>query len=60
MGELVKKITKLIDVKSIVTLWLTYTFTELAKKGYVDIQQFMAIFTMIIGFYYGTQKMKQE
>lgn len=58
MKELVSKITKLIDVKSIVTLLLTGAFVFLVADRVVDGDKFMAIYTMIIGFYFGTQATK--
>lgn len=60
MKELLAKITKLIDVKSIMTLTLTIGFLVLVGEGKIDGQQFMAIFTMIVGFYFGTQASKKS
>lgn len=48
------RLAKLIDVKSIVTLLLTITFVVLALRGAIP-QDFMMIYTVIIGFYFGTQ-----
>ena len=53
------KLAKLIDVKSIVTLCLTLVFCVLSLLGEVP-QEFLAIYTMIIGFYFGTQATKRE
>ena len=50
------KIAKLIDVKSIVTLILTAVFSYLAIEGKISGTEFLTIFTVIIGFYFGTQK----
>ena len=58
MKELLSKITKLIDVTSIMTLILTVAFVMLVSDEKVDGQQFMAVFTMIVGFYFGTQSKK--
>ena len=60
MKEFIAKITKLIDVKSIMTLTLTVGFLVLVSEGKIDGQQFMAIFTMIVGFYFGTQSAKNS
>ena len=57
---MLKKLAKLIDVKSIVTLALTATFIVLCLKGVVGAEQFMSIFTVIISFYFGTQYGKRE
>lgn len=56
--ELKEKLMKLIDVKSIMTLSLTAAFLILVAKGLIDGDKFMAIYTMIIGFYFGIQSKK--
>lgn len=53
------KLEKLIDVKSIMTLALTLVFCVLALFGEVSAQQFVTIFTVIVGFYFGTQAQKK-
>lgn len=58
MNEIKKRAAKLIDVKSIVTLCLTVVFCVLSLIGVVP-QEFLAIYTMIIGFYFGTQATKK-
>ena len=45
---------RLLTVKSIVTLALTAVFAFLAITGAVS-QEFMLIYTTVIGFYFGTQ-----
>ncbi|MCR5203446.1 MAG: hypothetical protein K6E47_00140 [Lachnospiraceae bacterium] len=57
---MLKKIAKLIDVKSLVTLALTATFIVLSLKGTITADNFMSIFTVIIAFYFGTQVGKKE
>ncbi|MCM1474255.1 MAG: hypothetical protein NC040_09355 [Muribaculaceae bacterium] len=59
---MLQKFAKLIDVKSIITLFLTFIFGVLALKGSVSADQFLTIFTTIIAFYFGTQyeKIKSE
>lgn len=52
------KISKLIDVKSIMTLALTGGFIGLTCAGEITGEQFLTIFTMIVGFYFGTQSQK--
>ena len=52
------KLKKLIDVKSIVTILLTGIFSLLAVRGTIDPGQYMTIYTVIIGFYFGTQTVK--
>ncbi|MEG1152251.1 MAG: hypothetical protein RSD67_05205, partial [Oscillospiraceae bacterium] len=53
-----KKLAKLIDVKSIVTILLTAIFCVLALTSKISGEQFLTIFTVIIAFYFGTQAMK--
>ena len=54
-----EKLIKLIDVKSIMTLALTLVFCLLALFGKVSAEQFITIFTVIVGFYFGTQAQKK-
>ena len=57
MKNIIAKIAKLIDVKSIVTLGLTAVVMYLAIKGCIDIEN---IYLMIIAFYFGTQTQKKS
>lgn len=57
---MLQKLSKLIDVKSIVTLFLTFIFGVLALKGNVTADQFLTVFTTIIAFYFGTQYEKTK
>lgn len=54
------RIAKLIDVKTIVTFTLTAAFTYLAVTKEIKPDIFMAIYTMVIGFYFGTQHEKSK
>lgn len=53
-----EKVAKLIDVKSIMTLTLTAGFIGLTCTGQINGQEYMSLFTMIVGFYFGTQAQK--
>lgn len=55
-----EKLAKLIDVKSIMTLALTGGFIGLTCTGEITGDQFLTIFTMIVGFYFGTQAEKKN
>lgn len=55
-----EKLAKLIDVKSIMTLALTVGFVGLTCTGEISGQEYLTIFTMIVGFYFGTQTQKAE
>lgn len=48
----------LLKVKSIVTIILTLVFAYLAIVSVVSGEQFQTIYTMVIGFYFGTQYQK--
>ena len=54
------KLAKLIDVKSIMTLALTGGFVALTCTGEISGQEYLTIFTMIVGFYFGTQSQKNK
>ena len=54
------RLTKLIDVKSIMTLTLTIAFVAMVVQGVIDGDKFMAIYTMIVGFYFGVQSTKDK
>lgn len=54
------RIAKLIDVKTIVTFALTGAFVFLAVRERIEPKEFMTIYTMIIGFYFGTQFEKHK
>lgn len=55
---MLNRLAKLIDVKSIMTLSLTGAFIFLVGGGQIDGDKFMAIYTMIVGFYFGVQTSK--
>lgn len=55
MQLLIERITNLLCIKSIVTLALTATFVFLCVNGTVSADMFLTIFTVVIGFYFGTQ-----
>lgn len=56
-----ERVAKLLTVKSIVTIALTFVFCLMTVRGMVNSDQFLTIFTVVIGFYFGTQhERKQE
>lgn len=55
-----EKLAKLIDVKSMMTLLLTLVFCVLSLCGIISGQNFQTIFTVIVGFYFGTQAKKTK
>jgi hypothetical protein len=54
------KLAKLLTVKSIVTLIITAVFAYLSIIGKVTSEDFIQIFLIIIGFYFGTQHEKKS
>ena len=54
------RLAKLINVKSIVTIALTAFFSALSLKGKITPESFLTIFTVVIGFYFGTQAKKED
>lgn len=57
---MIKQLAKLINVKSIVTIALTTVFSVLSLKGRITPESFLTIFTVVIGFYFGTQAKKED
>lgn len=53
-----KELKALIQVKKLIALMLTVAFIILTLRGTVSSSEFMAIFTMIAGFYYGQSTAK--
>ncbi|MBD5118733.1 MAG: hypothetical protein HDT37_06440 [Clostridiales bacterium] len=51
---LANRLTRLLCVKSLITLILTGVFAVMALRGQVN-QEFMTVYTVIIAFYFGTQ-----
>ena len=54
------RLAKLINVTSIVTIVLTAVFSALSLKGKITPESFLTIFTVVIGFYFGTQAKKED
>lgn len=53
-----QKLTKLVDVKSLMTLTLTAVFAGLSAVGKISSTEFLDIFKLIVIFYFGTQAVK--
>ena len=60
MENLKKRLANLLTVKSIVTVALTAVFSVLAMRGTISGTKFLTIFTVVIGFYFGTQRAKED
>lgn len=57
-AKLADNVAALLKVKTIVTLSLTLEFCLLAHTGALS-TEFLTIYTMIVGFYFGTQSKKE-
>lgn len=58
MYELKRRACNLLSVKSLVTLTLTGVFALLSLRGRVS-QELMSVYTVVVGFYFGTQTRKE-
>lgn len=54
-----KIVDRLVSIKSIVTVVLTAVFAYLSATGQIAEQNFMNVFLIIVGFYFGTQHEKK-
>ena len=54
---IIKRLSSLLSVKSVVTLTLTAVFAVMALKGTIS-QDFMTVYAVVIAFYFGTQSQK--
>lgn len=54
------RVSKLLEVKSLITLATTFTFVFLSITNEIKPEQFLTIFTTIIAFYFGTQTAKDN
>lgn len=59
MKDVIKNLANMIKVKTIVTVLLTVTFCILALANKISAELFMAVFTTVIAFYFGTQHEKK-
>ena len=56
--DIKKRLANLCSVKSIVTILTTIVFCYLSITGVLSSEQFIAIFTTVVAFYFGTQTQK--
>ena len=54
METVKKNLANLLKVKTLITLPLTAVFCYLAIRGDIP-SEFLAVFTTVVGFYFGTQ-----
>ena len=60
MDTMKKRLANLLTVKSIVTVALTIVFSVLALRGTISGTELLTIFTVVTGFYLGTQRAKED
>jgi hypothetical protein len=57
--DIMKNLSALFKVKSIVTLAITGVFCYLSVVRVISAELFMTVFTVVISFYFGTQYEKK-
>jgi len=55
-----QRLDKLLSVKSIITIFCTLIFTCLTLRGTISGQEFLTVFTVVVGFYFGTQAERKK
>ena len=60
MENIKKRVANLLAVKSLVTITLTVVFAVLALRGSISGTEFLTIFTTVIAFYFGTQRVRED
>lgn len=60
MENIKKRLGNLLSVKSLVTITLTVVFSVLALRETISGSEFLTIFTVVIGFYFGTQRVAED
>ena len=60
MENIIKRISNLLTIKSLVTLTLTAVFAYLSVTAVITGDQFLTIFSVVIAFYFGTQATKEN
>ena len=60
MENIKKRLGNLLAVKSLVTITLTEIFAVLALRGDISGTEFLTIFTTVIAFYFGTQRVAED
>lgn len=53
-----RRVSNLLSIKSLVTLTMTAVFALLAVRSRISPQEFLTAYTVVIGFYFGTQFQK--
>lgn len=59
MENIIKRLSNLLSVKSLVTLALTGVFAYMACTNQIS-QDFMTVYAVVIAFYFGTQSQRTQ
>lgn len=59
-NRILKKVSELIDVKSLVTLALTIAFIVQSCNGQLDKESMMTVYSMVMTFYFVTQSSRNN
>lgn len=59
MEAILKRLSNLVSVKSLVTLTLTGVFAYMSCTNNIS-QDFMTVYAVVIAFYFGTQSQKVQ
>lgn len=57
---MLNKIANLIGIKKIIALMLTVMFCILAGRETISSTEFLSVFTLVIGFYFGQSTVKEH
>ena len=60
MENVKRRLGNLLSVKSLVTITLTVVFAVLALRESISGSEFLTIFTTVIAFYFGTQRVAED
>lgn len=60
MENIKNRLGNLLSVKSLVTIALTVIFAVLALRGDISGTEFLTIFTTVVAFYFGTQRVAED
>jgi hypothetical protein len=56
---MLKLLKELLQIKKIIALLTTIVFCILSLKGLISSTEFLSVFTLVIGFYFGQSSVRQ-
>jgi len=59
MNDIKKRLAKMLDVKTIITLSLLFAFIASVMNGRANSDELVNMFQMVVCFYFGTQAQKK-